>query len=153
MSKCKQKINSCLLALALNIMTKFSVFLLIVTHFSYLSNSNIAVGLNIKTNKLDHYHIYIYIHIYSTSCTHPPSGSNTYSLVLLLLLPSRIRHCSWQCRYHYHFWHTHTHTHIFIQNAYEYFFWHYYKLKNAVRSMMCNVYMCLIRRARFAGQW
>jgi hypothetical protein len=33
----------------------FLFFLLFTnTHFSYLSNSNIAVGLNIKTNKLDH---------------------------------------------------------------------------------------------------
>jgi hypothetical protein len=51
------------LSITINIIIKisFSFFLFINNHFSYLSNSNIADRLNIKTNKLDRYHIYIYI--------------------------------------------------------------------------------------------
>jgi hypothetical protein len=96
------------LSVTINNIIKISVFLLFInTHFPYLSNSNIAVRLNIETNKLDHYHIYIYLFI---GCRYPPLASNTYSLVLLLLLPSRISQFSWQTRYNYHSWHTHTYS-------------------------------------------
>jgi hypothetical protein len=99
------------LSITINIIIKisFSFFLFINNHFSYLSNSNIADRLNIKTNKLDRYHIYIYVYLF-IGCVYPPLASNTYSLVLLLLLPSRISHCSWQSRYNYHSWHTHTYS-------------------------------------------
>lgn len=135
----KKKIEFCF-CLSFNtnkIRNTLSLVLFINIHCPYLANSNIALRLNIKTNKLDHYHMYTY----STKCIYPPSASNTYSLVLLLLLvPSRISHCSWQSRYHYHSWHTHTYTYSFRMRTIIGFIWHAYKLKNAVRSIMCNVW-------------